>query len=70
MLSESSATRAPVFVAGERSVRGRPRRFVQALLRAGRIRPLDATLAPFDADPLRETQRVAGLLRERFGLDG
>jgi hypothetical protein len=70
MLSESSATRVPVFVAGERSVRGRPRRFVQALLRAGRIRPLDPALAAYDAEPLRETQRVALLLRQRFGLDG
>jgi hypothetical protein len=70
MLSESSATRAPVFVAGERSVRGRPRRFVQALLRAGRIRPLDPALAAYEAEPLRETQRVALLLRQRFGLDG
>ncbi|WP_133479914.1 mitochondrial fission ELM1 family protein [Cognatilysobacter segetis] len=70
MVSEASATRAPVFVAGERRLRGRPRRFVDALLRAGRVRPLDATLAPFDAPPLRETQRVAAELRQRFGIDG
>ena len=70
MLSEAAATRAPVFVAGERSVRGRPRRFVHALLASGRVRPLDRELVAFHAEPLRETQRVAALIRERFGLDG
>lgn len=69
MLSEASATRAPVFVAGDRKVRGRPRRFIDALRKTGRIRPLSRQLEPFDAEPMRETQRVAALLRERFGLD-
>lgn len=68
MLSEACATRAPVFVAGLDRLRGRPRRYADALARAGRIRALDGTLAPFDAAPLRETQRVAAVLRERFGL--
>ncbi|GAB6196903.1 mitochondrial fission ELM1 family protein [Lysobacter xanthus] len=68
MLSEASATRVPVFVAGARQVRGRPRRFVDALLASGRVRALDAALALFDAEPLRETQRIAALLRARFGL--
>lgn len=70
MLSEASATRVAVFVAGERLVRGRHRRFVDALLDAGRIRPVDATLGAFTVEPLRETQRVATLLRQRYGLDG
>ncbi|MGY3267041.1 mitochondrial fission ELM1 family protein [Lysobacter sp. HA35] len=68
MLSEASATRAPVFVAGERKIRGRPRRFVNALLKSGRIQPLSRELVRFDAEPMRETQRVAALLRERLGL--
>ncbi len=68
MLSEACATRAPVYVAGDRSVRGRPRRFVEALRKAGRIRPLTREPEPFDAEPMRETQRVAALLRERLGL--
>lgn len=70
MLSESCATRAPVYVAGDRRVRGRPRRFVESLRQAGRIRPLDRELATFDVEPMRETQRVAALIRERFGIGG
>ena len=70
MLSEASATRVPVFVAGERRVRGRPRRFVDALVQSGRVRPLDRELQAFDVQPLRETQRVAALVRTRFGIDG
>ena len=70
MISEAAATRAPVFVAGDRQLHGRPRRFVEALRERGRVRPFDAVLAPFDAEPMRETQRVAALLRERFGIGG
>ncbi|WP_411833920.1 mitochondrial fission ELM1 family protein [Pseudoxanthomonas mexicana] len=66
MLSEACATRAPVHVFDPARVRGRPRRFVDALLARGRIRALDAALSPFDAEPLRETARVAALLRERL----
>ncbi|HEY4583659.1 MAG TPA: mitochondrial fission ELM1 family protein [Lysobacter sp.] len=68
MLSEAAATHAPVFVAGERQLRGRPRRFVEVLRQRGRVRPFDDTLAPFDAAPMRETQRVAMVLRERLGI--
>jgi len=68
MLSEAAATHAPVFVAGDRQLRGRPRRFVDALRERGRIRPFDGTLAAFDAEPMRETQRVAMVLRERLGI--
>lgn len=69
MLSEAAATRVPLFVAGVKRARGRPRRFVDRLLARGRARPLDARLEAFAADPLRETPRIAALLRERFGLD-
>ena len=68
MLSEACATRAPVFVAAPHAVQGRPRRFVDSLLACGRARPADAVLAPFEAPPLRETARVAALVRERLGL--
>jgi len=68
MLSEACATRVPVFVAAPHAVQGRPRRFVDSLLACGRARPADAVLAPFDAPPLRETARVAALVRERLGL--
>jgi mitochondrial fission protein ELM1 len=68
MLSEACATTAPVFVHRPDALRGRPRRFVDELLARGRIRPLAAGAAPFDAQPLRETTRVAALVRARLGL--
>lgn len=68
MLSEACATRAPVFVHRPGAMRGRPRRFVDALLARGRVRPLEADAAPFDAVPLRETARVAAEVRRRLGL--
>ena len=68
MLSEACATRAPVFVHRPGAMRGRPRRFVDALLARGRVRPLEADAAPFDAAPLRETARVAAEVRRRLGL--
>lgn len=66
MISEACATRAPVFVFDPQRVRGRPRRFLDALLAGGRIRSMDGRLASFDVEPLRETTRVAALLRERL----
>lgn len=68
MVSEACATSAPVFVFDPTRVRGRPRAFLDALLRSGRIRPMDALLAPFDSQPLRETARAAALVRERLAL--
>ncbi|MFT3761253.1 MAG: mitochondrial fission ELM1 family protein [Pseudoxanthomonas sp.] len=68
MVSEASATHAPVFVFEPQRVGGRPRRFLDALLARGRIRTLDAALATFDAEPLRETARVAATVRERLGI--
>ncbi len=66
MLSEASATPVPVHVAGLSRVRGRPARFVHALRERGRVRAFDATLAPFEATPLRETARIAQQVRERL----
>lgn len=68
MVSEACATAAPVFVFDPGHVEGRPRRFLDALLARGRIRPLDAVLAPFEAEPLRETARVAAEVRRRLGM--
>lgn len=67
MVSEACATSVPVFVFDPMQVRGRPRRFLDTLLARARIRPVDATLAPFEATPLRETARVAGEVRQRLG---
>lgn len=68
MLSEACATAAPVFVHRPESMHGRPRRFVDDLLARGRIRPLEAGAAPFEAPPLRETARVAAEVRARLGI--
>lgn len=66
MVSEACATRAPVFVFDPARVRGRPRRFLDALLADGRIRAMDNVLASFDVEPLRETARVAAEIRKRL----
>lgn len=66
MVSEACATRAPVFVSDPGRVRGRLRRFLDALLASGRIRAMDAVLAPFEVQPLRETARVAEAIRQRL----
>jgi mitochondrial fission protein ELM1 len=68
MISEACATRAPVFVFDPDHVDGRPRLFRDALRARGRIRPVDAALLPFEAEPLRETARVAAEVRVRLGL--
>lgn len=68
MLSEACATHAPVYVAGIDPLQGRPRRFIDHLLRIGRVRALDDALARFDVVPLRETARVAAEVRARFDL--
>jgi mitochondrial fission protein ELM1 len=68
MISEACATSAPVFVFDPLQVHGRPRQFIDALLARGRIRPVDATLAPFESVPLRETARVAAEARTRLHL--
>jgi mitochondrial fission protein ELM1 len=68
MVSEACATTAPVFVFDPVRVSGRPRRFLDSLLAHGRIRAMDTLLAPFEVEPLRETARVAALVRERLAL--
>lgn len=68
MISEACATTAPVYVFDPARVRGRPRRFLDALLARGRIRAQDTQLAPFAAEPLRETARIAQLVRERLSF--
>lgn len=68
MMSEACATTVPVYVFAPEAVRGRPRRFLEQLLERGRIRAWDAALAPYAAQPLRETARVAAEVRKRLGL--
>ena len=66
MVSEACATRAPVFVFDPARTEGRPRRFLDALLARGRIRPVDDALERFDCEPLRETARIAAEVRQRL----
>ena len=66
MVSEACATRAPVFVFEPARTEGRPRRFLDALLARGRIRPVDEALARFDCEPLRETARIATQVHARL----
>ncbi len=65
MVSEACATRAPVRVYGLQQVRGRPRRFLDELLDIRRLLAFegDADFQPFSGEPLRESERVAALLR-------
>jgi mitochondrial fission protein ELM1 len=44
------------------------RTFLDSLLAIGRIRVVDAVLAPFDVEPLRETARIAEEVRTRLSL--
>lgn len=68
MVSEACATPAPVFVFDPHHVQGRPRRFLDALLARGRIRPVDGVLARFDCAPLREMERVSREVAAQLGL--
>ena len=63
MLSEACATQAPVFVFGGERLQGRPKAFLDALIASGRVRPLGDGITPFDVMPLRETARVAEVLK-------
>ena len=67
MLSEAAATLAPVFVWSADIASGRLCLFLDALRGSGRVRDLDAALAPFAIEPLRETARVADEVRRRLG---
>jgi mitochondrial fission protein ELM1 len=68
MISEACATSVPVHVFAMDAACGRLRGFLDALVASGRIRALEAGLAPFAVAPLRETARVATEVRLRLGL--
>ena len=68
MLSEAAATRATLYVWSPQAVQGRPRGIVDALMERGRARALDEAMAPFAAEPLRETARVAQEIRQRLAV--
>jgi mitochondrial fission protein ELM1 len=68
MVSEACATKAPVFVAEPGRATGRVGKFMTDLLQRGRVREQARELAPFDVEPLRETARVAALVRGLLSL--
>jgi len=71
LLSEACATRAPVSVIGADAINDRRAAFVHALLGSGRIRRFDGVDVLSDSAsapvPLRETTRIAALVRARLG---
>ena len=69
MISEACATTVPVYVAEPGRATGRVRRYLDDLLRRGRVRAQGRDPEAFAANPLIETPRVAALVRERLSLD-
>lgn len=68
MVSEAAATRVPVVVPGADACSGRHARFHDAMRAHGRIDDWDGGLPVGPREPVRELQRVAGLLRPLLGL--
>ena len=66
MVSEACATAAPVYVPEPERASGRVRRYLDTLLARGRIRPLGKLPEDTPAEPLRETPRIAALVKERL----
>ena len=66
MLSEAAATGVPVFAWQPDVARGRLRRFLDGMHEAGHVRPLDDAMADYATTPLRETARIAALVRARL----
>ncbi len=68
MLSEACATRVPVIAPGMDTTKGRLRRFHDSLRASGRLTGFGTDWTLGTALPLRETERVATLVRERLGM--
>lgn len=70
LLSEAAATTVPLYIAGVEGLSGRPRRFVDRLLKSARARRYEGMEAVdgYAVTPLRETARIADEVRRRLGL--
>ncbi|GHH53226.1 nucleoside-diphosphate sugar epimerase [[Pseudomonas] boreopolis] len=66
LLSEACATKAPVAVAFAGRAQGRLRNLIEALQARDRLAPLETLLDTGERIPLRETARIAALVRERL----
>jgi mitochondrial fission protein ELM1 len=69
MLSEACTTAAPVYVALPELAGPRQRRLIASLIKAGQVRPLESSLAPWPRRELDESGRVASEILRRFPLD-
>lgn len=68
MISEACSTALPVFVAASDRADGRIGSFIASLLGSQRIHCLASLPEAMSSDPLQETRRVAGLVREHLSL--
>jgi mitochondrial fission protein ELM1 len=68
MISEACSTALPVFIAEPDRATGRVGSFIQTLLTRGRVRAQTRDCELYPAEPLRETKRVATIVRERLSL--
>ena len=66
MISEACATHVPVLVLGMDGSDGRLRRFHESMRARGRVQGLDGGWPLGKVEPLRETARVAAIVRERL----
>ncbi|HYG07702.1 MAG TPA: mitochondrial fission ELM1 family protein [Stenotrophomonas sp.] len=66
LLSEACATHVPVQALFAERAQGRAAQLLEALQARGRLAGSDALIAGTKMTPLRETERVAALLRERI----
>ena len=67
MISEACATCVPVLVLGMDGSNGRLHKFHESLRASGRTPGLDGGWPLGTVEPLRETARVAAIVRERLG---
>jgi len=74
LLSEACATRVPVLAVGVDNITDRRAEFIRSLLSSGRMRTLesvdDLTMPVSSIQPLRETARIAAIMRERIKAIG
>ena len=67
MISEACASTVPVYVSEPQRARGRLRIFLDSMLASGRIQTMPRDLKLSEQEPMRETQRVAELVKQRMG---
>jgi mitochondrial fission protein ELM1 len=63
LLSEACATEVPVLCHLARPVEAKLGRFLQGLVEAGRVRPMESDYTPWAVAPLRDTAEVAARVR-------